>query len=70
MEGKFETPLAKCLPDVISPEIQNANFQMIIPRKWKSDSYKPVCIHLAGTGDHVRLRVSDTHFRINSLNHH
>jgi hypothetical protein len=26
-------------------------FQFIVPKKWKN--HKPVCIHLAGTGDHV-----------------
>lgn len=29
-------------------------FQLIVPKEWNS-KYKPVCIHLAGTGDHVRL---------------
>lgn len=36
----------------MSHEIEDAYFQMILPLKWKSE-YKPVCIHLAGTGDHV-----------------
>lgn len=36
----------------MSNEIEDAYFQMILPLKWKSE-YKPVCIHLAGTGDHV-----------------
>uniref|UniRef100_A0A8C0KZN3 Abhydrolase domain containing 18 n=1 Tax=Canis lupus dingo TaxID=286419 RepID=A0A8C0KZN3_CANLU len=26
-------------------------FQLIVPKEWNS-KYKPVCIHLAGTGDH------------------
>lgn len=29
-------------------------FQFIVPKEWNS-KYRPVCIHLAGTGDHVRL---------------
>lgn len=28
---------------------------MVLPLKWNNDNYKPMCIHLAGTGDHVRL---------------
>lgn len=54
-EGKFTTPLSKYLPGIVSPEIEDAYFQMIIPKKWKSENFKPVCIHLAGTGDHVRF---------------
>ena len=27
---------------------------MILPVKWRDPHLKPVCIHLAGTGDHVR----------------
>lgn len=55
MEGKFVTPLANYLPHVMPSEIRDAHFQMLLPTKWKSDDFKPVCIHLAGTGDHVRL---------------
>lgn len=54
MEGKFVSPLANYLPDVVSPEIRDAHFEMILPTYWQSNDYKPVCIHLAGTGDHVR----------------
>lgn len=28
-------------------------FQFIVPKKWRRN--RPVCIHLAGTGDHVRM---------------
>lgn len=30
------------------------SFQFIVPKKWKRN--RPVCIHLAGTGDHVSKR--------------
>ena len=31
---------------------------MLIPIKWNtSANLKPVCIHLAGTGDHVKLKI-------------
>lgn len=39
------------------PEIKDAYFQMILPKKWKAEDYKPVCIHFAGTGDHVRKTI-------------
>lgn len=32
-------------------------FQFIVPKQWNS-SYRPVCIHLAGTGDHVSTQHS------------
>lgn len=52
IEGKFKTPLAEYLPGLIPQDVQDAFFQMVLPLEWKS-SYKPMCIHLAGTGDHV-----------------
>lgn len=55
LEGKFKSPFSKLVPELVSYEIEDAYFQMILPLKWKSDGYKPVCIHLAGTGDHVIL---------------
>lgn len=30
-----------------------AYFQVILPTKWSSHKIKPICLHLAGTGDHV-----------------
>lgn len=41
------------MPNLVRDEVQNSYFQMILPLKWQNE-YKPVCIHLAGTGDHVR----------------
>lgn len=34
-------------------EVKKAHFQIILPTKWQHENYKPVCLHLAGTGDHV-----------------
>ncbi|KAJ8918748.1 hypothetical protein NQ315_015068 [Exocentrus adspersus] len=56
IEGKFRSPFAVYVPDLVSEEIQDAFFQMVLPLKWKDDNYKPVCIHLAGTGDHYFWR--------------
>ncbi|CAG9760354.1 unnamed protein product [Ceutorhynchus assimilis] len=55
IEGKFQTPFAKYQPGLVLPEVENAFFQMILPLHW-DDAFKPVCIHLAGTGDHFYWR--------------
>lgn len=55
IEGKFISPFELYLPGLVPEEAKDANFQMILPKKWKEDDYKPVCLHLAGTGDHVGL---------------
>ncbi|XP_055378443.1 protein ABHD18 isoform X2 [Condylostylus longicornis] len=36
-------------------ELHEAHFQVILPNKWKS-KHKPMCLHLAGTGDHYFWR--------------
>ncbi|XP_044157025.1 protein ABHD18 [Bufo gargarizans] len=36
-------------------ETVTARFQFLVPKEWKS-KYRPVCIHLAGTGDHYFWR--------------
>jgi Alpha/beta hydrolase domain containing 18 len=54
LEGKFLSPLELYLPGLVPEAAKDAHFQMILPKKWKEDGYKPVCLHLAGTGDHVR----------------
>jgi len=32
---------------------------MILPKVWPESGKRPVCVHLAGTGDHVCTSVSD-----------
>lgn len=56
IEGKFMTPLELHLPGLVPEAAQDAHFQMILPNKWKENDYKPVCLHLAGTGDHYFWR--------------
>ncbi|XP_033150605.1 protein ABHD18 isoform X2 [Drosophila busckii] len=56
IEGKFMTPLELHLPGVVPEAAQQAYFQFIIPNKWKHEQFKPICIHLAGTGDHFFWR--------------
>uniref|UniRef100_A0A8C5H7S0 Abhydrolase domain containing 18 n=1 Tax=Gouania willdenowi TaxID=441366 RepID=A0A8C5H7S0_GOUWI len=49
-EGYFISPLEHLVPGILPPEAVNARFQFIVPKKWQKN--RPVCIHLAGTGDH------------------
>jgi len=52
VEGDFLSPMVKYLGEFIPEEAQTAKFQMILPKKWSHPKLKPICIHLAGTGDH------------------
>ncbi|KAM4809605.1 protein ABHD18 [Rhinophrynus dorsalis] len=54
-DGHFTSPLAHYIPDVMPSETVTAHFQFIVPKEWKS-KYRPVCIQLAGTGDHYYWR--------------
>ncbi|XP_053921415.1 protein ABHD18 isoform X1 [Cuculus canorus] len=55
LEGHFISPLAHYVPGILPVESIVARFQFIIPRRWNS-KHRPVCIHLAGTGDHYFWR--------------
>lgn len=55
IEGKFISPLELYIPGLAPTECQQAQFQMLLPLKWADESYKPICIQFAGTGDHVSL---------------
>ncbi|KAI4800083.1 hypothetical protein KUCAC02_016620 [Chaenocephalus aceratus] len=50
-EGFFISPLEHLVPGILPPEAVKARFQFIVPKKWQKN--RPVCIHLAGTGDHA-----------------
>lgn len=51
--GRFRSPLVDYVGDVVHPDIAEARFQILIPKEWSSSTgYRPMCIHLAGTGDH------------------
>ncbi|XP_062380665.1 protein ABHD18 [Sardina pilchardus] len=52
--GHFISPLEELVPGVLPTESIKARFQFIVPKKWKK--HYPVCIHLAGTGDHFYWR--------------
>ena len=50
-EGHFSSPMINFIGDFIPPEAHTSRFQMILPKTW-TQPIKPICIHLAGTGDH------------------
>lgn len=56
LEGHFHSPLSEHLPGIMPKEVETATFQVILPSKWKDPKVKPICIHLAGTGDHFFWR--------------
>ncbi|XP_059578056.1 protein ABHD18 isoform X1 [Alligator mississippiensis] len=55
LNGHFISPLAHYIPGILPTESIIARFQFIMPKKWNGN-YRPVCIHLAGTGDHYYWR--------------
>ncbi|XP_075983330.1 protein ABHD18 [Anticarsia gemmatalis] len=56
LEGYFITPLERYLPGIVPEIAQKAHFQAILPVHWPQPGCKPVCLHLAGTGDHFFWR--------------
>ncbi|XP_021182651.2 protein ABHD18 [Helicoverpa armigera] len=55
-EGYFITPLERYLPGIVPKIAQKAHFQALLPVHWPEKGCKPVCLHLAGTGDHFFWR--------------
>lgn len=53
-DGFFISPLEHLVPGILPPEAVRARFQLIVPKKWQKN--RPVCIQLAGTGDHFFWR--------------
>uniref|UniRef100_A0A8D2ZWV3 Abhydrolase domain containing 18 n=1 Tax=Scophthalmus maximus TaxID=52904 RepID=A0A8D2ZWV3_SCOMX len=53
-DGFFISPLEHWVPGILPPEAVKARFQFIVPKRWQKN--RPVCIHLAGTGDHCFWR--------------
>ncbi|XP_056898721.1 protein ABHD18 [Takifugu flavidus] len=53
-EGYFISPLEHFVSGILPPEAVKARFQFIVPKRWQKN--RPVCIHLAGTGDHFFWR--------------
>ncbi|VDL61986.1 unnamed protein product [Hymenolepis diminuta] len=55
IEGSFVSPMEDLIPSAMCSKNRIARFQMIIPKKWKSE-HRPVCLHYSGTGDHSYYR--------------
>eukprot|EP00118_Oscarella_pearsei_P003508 m.14564 g.14564 ORF g.14564 m.14564 type:complete len:365 (+) comp25823_c0_seq2:12-1106(+) len=55
LKGQFVSPLAEMDPGLLPKESEVAKFEAVLPKQWAS-SRKPMCIHLAGTGDHYFWR--------------
>uniref|UniRef100_A0A1A7YHB4 Chromosome 4 open reading frame 29 n=2 Tax=Iconisemion striatum TaxID=60296 RepID=A0A1A7YHB4_9TELE len=53
-DGYFISPLEHLVPGILPPEAVKARFQFIVPKRWQKN--RPVCIQLAGTGDHFFWR--------------
>lgn len=71
MEGKFISPLEMYLPGLVPRPVRDAHFQMVLPLKWADESERPMCIHFAGTGDHVRTyRISNSFLNANQVSYH
>uniref|UniRef100_A0A914WPW2 Protein ABHD18 n=1 Tax=Plectus sambesii TaxID=2011161 RepID=A0A914WPW2_9BILA len=58
LEGKFRSPLAEFHPEMLEPPVGDAVFQVVLPVEWPKNAkrLKPMCIQLAGTGDHYFWR--------------
>lgn len=67
IEGKFLTPLELYMPGLVPKAAQEAHFQMLLPLKWENENHKPICIQLAGTGDHVSDNIISDKFLTNIL---
>lgn len=53
-DGFLISPLEHLVPGILPTESVKARFQFIVPKRWKK--HRPVCIQLAGTGDHFFWR--------------
>ncbi|XP_063833098.1 protein ABHD18 [Ostrinia nubilalis] len=56
LEGYFISPLDRYLPGIVPEIARKAHFQVILPVHWPEPTSKPMCLHLAGTGDHFFWR--------------
>ncbi|CAB3379189.1 Hypothetical predicted protein [Cloeon dipterum] len=56
LEGHFVSPFVHHLPGILPQEAELAHFQVVLPKEWRDPNFKPMCIHMAGTGDHFFWR--------------
>ncbi|RDD41733.1 Protein ABHD18 [Trichoplax sp. H2] len=55
LQGHFTSPIVEFFGPSMLEEIKTARFEVVLPKNWNTDK-KPMCIHLAGTGDHFFWR--------------
>lgn len=52
MDGHFESPICSILPHLVPQKCRSAYFQLVLPEDRPQGDLGPICIHMAGTGDH------------------
>lgn len=56
LDGHLLSPFVNHLPEVVPEESRIARFQILLPNIWSTEPLRPICLHLAGTGDHFYWR--------------
>ncbi|XP_035220093.1 protein ABHD18-like [Stegodyphus dumicola] len=56
LDGHLLSPFVNHLPEVVPEESKIARFQVLLPNVWSFEPMRPICLHLAGTGDHFYWR--------------
>uniref|UniRef100_A0A2L2Y3C7 Protein ABHD18 n=1 Tax=Parasteatoda tepidariorum TaxID=114398 RepID=A0A2L2Y3C7_PARTP len=56
LDGHLISPFVHYLPEVVPEESKIARFQILLPNTWPCEPLRPICLHLAGTGDHFYWR--------------
>lgn len=52
IDGYFESPICGIVPHLVPEKCKTAYFQLVLPAEAPKHDLGPVCIHMAGTGDH------------------
>lgn len=52
IDGHFESPICGILPHLVPQKCRTAYFQLVLPEDIPKSNPGPICIHMAGTGDH------------------
>ncbi|KFM73744.1 hypothetical protein X975_15343, partial [Stegodyphus mimosarum] len=56
LDGHLLSPFVNHLSEVVPEESKIARFQVLLPNVWPFEPLRPICLHLAGTGDHFYWR--------------
>lgn len=52
IDGHFESPICSILPHIVPQKCRTGYFQLVLPEDRPQSDPGPICIHMAGTGDH------------------